>query len=299
MTTKGTLAAGVFATTVTIAVASACLIARGPAVDSAATGERLMYLTSPAVASRVFRPFNALAADVYWIRSIQHYGRDRKSDRTADRFALLQPLLELTTTLDPYFNIAYRFGAIFLANPPPDGPGAQDAAIALLEKGLAANPRRWQYAHDIAFIYYWHRADYETAAAWFERAAALPKAPQWLRPLAASTRLQGGDRAGAARMFTELLNADQAYIRQAAERALAQLDALDTIESLQRAVDAYRGAQGRLPSGWQDLVRAGVLRGVPAERGSGLPFDYDPSTGTVALAQTSPLRPLPPGFGGK
>src|SRR4029453_17525035 len=121
--------------------------------------------------------------DVYWIRTIQHYGRDRKSKRSDGRFELLYPLLDLTPTLDPYFNIAYRFGAIFLAQPAPYGPDRVDQAIALLEKGISNNPNKWKYALDIGFIYYWYGpgrhdevSDFRTAAAWFERAAAMPGA---------------------------------------------------------------------------------------------------------------------------
>ena len=74
-------------------------------------------------------------------------------------------LLDLTTTLDPHFNIAYRFGAIFLVHEPPNGPGRADQAIALLEKGSRRNPTRWQYAHDIGFIHYWYTGDYRRGRA--------------------------------------------------------------------------------------------------------------------------------------
>ena len=86
-------------------------------------GERLMYLRSGHTAGRLALSFDNLVADVYWIRTIQHYGRDYKNRRREDRFELLPSLLDLTTTLDPHFLIAYRFGAIFLALSPPDGPG--------------------------------------------------------------------------------------------------------------------------------------------------------------------------------
>ena len=58
---------------------------------------------------------DALAADIYWLRVVQHFGGDRLNHRAARPFELLQPLLDLTTTLDPQFTAAYRFGAIFLA----------------------------------------------------------------------------------------------------------------------------------------------------------------------------------------
>ena len=43
--------------------------------------------------------------------------------RGSDEYQLLYPLLDITTTLDPHFNIAYRFGAIFLSEPYPGGAG--------------------------------------------------------------------------------------------------------------------------------------------------------------------------------
>ena len=142
--------------------------------------------------------FDALAADVYWIRSIQSYGRDLKDRSRTDRFALVQPLLDLTTTLDPHFLIAYRFGAVFLALEPPNGPGRADQAIQLLEKGLAADPTRWQLAlRHRASSTTSTRGDFAAAADWFERAAAMPHAPAWLGTLAAMTKAEGGNRQGA------------------------------------------------------------------------------------------------------
>ena len=65
----------------------------------------------------------------------------RRTSKASQTYPLLYPLLDLTTTLDPRFNIAYRFGAIFLAEPYPGGPGRPDLAIALLEKGLRERAR--------------------------------------------------------------------------------------------------------------------------------------------------------------
>ena len=40
--------------------------------------ERLLYVRSGEAAKRIALAFDALAADVYWIRAIQHYGGDRR-----------------------------------------------------------------------------------------------------------------------------------------------------------------------------------------------------------------------------
>jgi tetratricopeptide (TPR) repeat protein len=292
MTRAGQAVAVLAAVAAGIAAAASVLHARDQRHPLPVSEERLMYLRSGRTADRVFLSFDAIASDVYWIRTIQHYGRDLGSTRTTGRFELLNPLLDLTTTLDPHFNIAYRFGAIFLAERPPKGPGRADQAIALLEKGLASNPTRWQYLHDIGFVHYWFTNDYEQAAAAFERAATMPGAPEWLRPVAAMTRAQGGDRAGARRLLTELLSADQDYVRHTAERGLQQLQALDAIDQLQAIVERYHDATGSYPRAWRDLISVRLLRGLPIDPTKAA-FVYDAATHRVTISETSSLFPLP------
>jgi len=289
-------AAGALAAGVSLALAATVLSARDTTRPLEVSTERVMYLRSGPAAKRLFLQFDALAADIYWIRTIQHYGRDRRSTRQADRFALLQPLLDLTTTLDPYFNIVYRFGAIFLAMEPPQGPGRTDHAIALLEKGLRTRPGRWQYAHDIGFVHYWHTGKYREAAEWFERAIAMPGAPEWLSALAAVTRASGGDRDGARKLLEELRTAEEPYLRQAAERGLAQLRALEAIDALQALVERFHAVTGQYPASWIDLVRSGLLRGLPGDD-TGTPYVYDTRSHQVGISPESPLAPLPRGLG--
>jgi len=278
-----------------LALSASALYARDQRYPPPPVTERMLYVTSGNVVGRVMLSFDALAADVYWIRTIQHYGRDRKSNRQASRFELLQPLLDITTSLDPMFTTAYRFGAIFLAMAPPDGPGRPDAAIALLEKGLNASPERWQYAHDIGFVHYWHTGDFTKAADWFERAARMPRAPSWIGPLAATTRAQGGNRTGARQMLQELLESPEAYIRQAAERGLLQLQALEDIDQLQRLVDEYHRQFGKYPTAWFDLVSAQLIGRIPLDPAR-VPYAYDSATHLVSLGRGSPIGPLPQGF---
>ena len=142
--------------------------------------------------SRAALGFDAILADVYWIRAIQHFGGTRRAQESDKTYKLLYPLLDLTTTLDPHFNVAYRFGALFLSEPYPAGPGRADLAISLLERGLAADPKRWQYAQDAGFVYYWFRQDYKAAAEWFDRAVAD-------RRRAVVAALDGGHHAGGGR----------------------------------------------------------------------------------------------------
>jgi tetratricopeptide (TPR) repeat protein len=209
--------------------------------------------------ARAALSYDALVADVYWMRAIQHFGRERQGLGTG-RYAQLHGLLDLATSLDPHFVIAYRFGALFRAEPRPGGAGRPDQGIALLEKGLRVDPRKWEYLLDIGFLYYWRYGDYEKAAAAFARAADIPDAPWWQRTTAA--------------------------------RRLLQLDALDEIDRLRAAVDRYEQRHDRLPDSWRALVTDGALVSTPIDP-AGTAFLYDPENGFVTVSPSSPLYPLP------
>ena len=282
----------VLASIVCLAVAIALQVARDRWYprDQAQT-RAVLYVRSGPAMKRVALSFDALLADVYWIRALQHYGGQRL-DRSGPRtYELLYPLLDLTTSLDPYFTIAYRFGAIFLAEAYPGGPGRPDHAIALLRKGIAVQPAKWQYYHDVAFVYYWQLRDMHAAAEWFRRAAAQPGAPNWLEPVAASMLIQGGDRGSARLLLREILKSEEEWLRQMASRSLAQLDALDWIDQLQRIVNANPPPAGQ-PYSWLWLNRRGAIRGIPHDP-SRTPFAIDPATGTVSVSNHSELFPMP------
>jgi len=235
----------------------------------------LLYVRSPAVMTRIVLDYDAVAADAYWIRALQHFGQERLSPPGHARtYALLYPLLDLATTLDPYFSIAYRFGSIFLGEPYPGGPGRPDLAVALLQNGIAAQPNKWQYMQDIGFVYYWHLRDYKMAASWFQRAAEVTGAPTWLRPLAAVTLAEGGHRGASRALFEQLALSEEVWMRDSAKLRLSQLDAMDTMDAWKRLK-----LQGRNPP-------------IPNDP-SGTPFVLDPATGDLTVAPTSKIFPLP------
>lgn len=254
--------------------------------------EQILYVRSGAALKRIALSFDAVAADVYWIRAIQHYGGDRLSGAKAQtKYQLLFPLLDLTTTLDPYFNIAYRFGAIFLSEAYPGGPGRPEQSVALLQKAITVMPHKWQYYHDIGFVYYWRMRDYQTAAAWFQRAAAQPNAPNWLQPLAASMLVHGNDRAAARFLWQQVAKSEEAWLRRNAERSLLQLQAMDQIDQLDAVIQRFPPAAGEKYS-WNDLMRRRVLVRQPVDP-LGAPYVIDAATGRVRVWDQSPLFPMP------
>src|SRR5512139_409970 len=274
-------------------IALALQLARDRAYGEPRSAGEILYVRSGATLEKIALSYKAILADVYWIRAIQYYGGTKLSASPEKRYDLLYPLLDITTTLDPFFKIAYRFGAIFLAESYPGGAGRPDLAVALLEKGFRARPEKWEYLQDIGFVYYWWLHDYGRAASWFEKASAVAGAPWWLKSLAAVTLTQGGDRRSSRLLWQQLREtADNDWLRTNADWRLTQLDALDQIDELRWAVRQYAQRLGRLPASWIDLERAGLVRGRPVDP-TGTPYELDPTTGQVTVAQTSRLFPLP------
>jgi hypothetical protein len=259
----------------------------------AADAPNLLYVRSPAAMQRLALSYDDLLADLYWIRTVQHYGSTRRSTDPDKQYDLLYPLLDLTTSLDPRFNIAYHFGAVFLAEPPPGGPGRDDQAIVLLEKGLRTQPQKWDFMQAIGFVHYWWRQDFDEAAAWFKRASELPGAPLWMAPLAATTLAQGGSRESSRKLWQEIAQTEDAeWFRNEAARRLQQLDAMDQIDILQNLVTSYERRFGRKPTGWDDLRQAGYLSGRAAPSDP-TGAEYQFADGVITLNRKSRLYPLP------
>lgn len=252
----------------------------------------VLYLQSPAVASRVALSFDTLVADFYWMRALQHFGATRLRNQGTKRFENLHAFLDMATSLDPRFTVAYRFGAIFLSEQPPGGPGRPDQAIALLEKGARHDPRRWEYYQDIGFVHYWWTGDYVSAAAAFSKGSAVPGAPWWLKSLAAVTLAQGGDRQTSRLLWRALAQTpDNEFLRRDAQRRLLQLDALDQIDQISAIVTRARAAGASAPWSWPLLFRFGLYQ-VPIDP-TGAAYTIDMTTGRVDVSRQSLLWPLP------
>ncbi len=93
--------------------------------------------------------------------------------REPDDYALLAPLLEITTGLDPHLIVAYDFGASFLASKPPLGAGEPQRAMDLMKYGNRNNPDNWRLYQNLGFIYYLELKDYAAAADAFEHGVQI------------------------------------------------------------------------------------------------------------------------------
>jgi len=258
-------------------------------IDSAAAAEVVsdehLYLSSGKTIRRMSLGLEGLAADIYWVRTIQYFGRKvidsglpLSSMRTADiDMPLLAPLLDIVVTLDPQQIQAYRFGAVFL--PERDLP----AAIALLEKGIQENPNEWRLYQDIAFIY-WQEGNaarvenrpalYEKAAQWYERGGQIPGSLWWMRDLAGLMRIKGGSRDAARAIYTIYLGSDDKNISAQAVDRLKQLRSLDELDAINSVLAKWKTANGSCPSDLRPIAPNLRSMGISVDEDS-IPVDPD------------------------
>ena len=232
----------------------------------------------------------AVLADVYWLKTVQHYGQGRLSP---DRgFALLGPLIDVTVTLDPRMVIAYRYGAIFLAEPPPGGAGRPNDAIALLARGSEALPGNWGIRQDLGFFHFLFLRDAKAAARILTEASMLPNAPFWLKNLAADVLAKGRERQTALRMWREIRDQSEGVMKYNAEVQISVLEALDQADSLTAAVGRFKERTGHNPRSLEEL-ESGLPTRLAVRDSTGVPFEYDPGTGKVSVSRRSALWRAP------
>ena len=96
----------------------------------------MLYVRSGAALKRLALDFDALAADVYWIRAIQHYGGDRLGRRRpAPKYELLYPLLDHHDVARSVLHHRLPVRRDLPERGVSRRPGRPDQAIALLRKG--------------------------------------------------------------------------------------------------------------------------------------------------------------------
>jgi len=229
-----------------------------------ATLEEVLYLPSGKVLKRMSLGYSGLLANIYWTRAVQYFGGHFQEKST--HYDLLDPLLEITTDLDPHLIPAYQTGAIFLSQQVPLGAGQPDKAVTLLEKGIRENPEYWRLYFTLGFVHYVDRKDYKAAGEAFDKGSKVPGALGWMRIMAARMAEQSGEISTAIELWQRILDGNTD--KNVRENAMAHLDSLHAdfaIEALERQVQAYYVKKGALPRAWSDLVREGLLPGIPLD----------------------------------
>ncbi len=226
--------------------------------------QEVLYIPSPKVVQRMSLGYSGLIADIYWTRVVQYFGTKHKAQ--AKQYLLLEPLLEMTTTLDPQLLPAYEFGSVFLAQKPPEGAGSPQGAARLVEKGIRENPASWRLYYDLGYIYWLELKDPAKAADAFERGSHVAGAHPWMRVMAAALTAHAGETETATYMWTNILNStEDANLRTNAVNRLRCLRVDSKVKILQERTERYAKEAGRPPANWAEMISSGWLRRTPTD----------------------------------
>ncbi|HET8782193.1 MAG TPA: hypothetical protein VFM63_07230, partial [Pyrinomonadaceae bacterium] len=262
---------------VVVGIASAALLVRWtdslrPPVDPNLIDEGL-YLNDK-TARRMSLGFNGLAADWYWMRSLQYVGKKilhfegdiRLDDMSAVNLKLLAPLLETATTLDPEFIEPYEYAAAVL--PAID----VQEAIRLTEKGINANPDAWRLYHHLGYIY-WKQNEFQKASEIYDRGSQVPGAPVWMQAMKARLISEGGSRSTAREIYTRMYQeSHEDQVKEMARSHVLRLDSLDQQDALRKLFTAYKGRTGKCPDSWRELEPVFRAARIQVDQ-SGAPLD--------------------------
>jgi tetratricopeptide (TPR) repeat protein len=276
---------------------SVLFLRRVDQMRTSATLDDVLYVSSPKLLKRLSLGYDGLMADIYWTRAVQYFGT--RHQQQAKSFSALAPLLDITTTLDPKLLVAYQFGANFLSPNPPYGAAMPKEAIALVEKGIQANPDAWKLYYELGFIYYMELKDYLKAAEAFERGSHVPGAHPFMKILAANMAQHAGDIQMARAVWRTTYESSQdKYIRGNAVAHLRALQVEEDVTRIQDAVTAFGKRTGELPPNMMALAKAGLLPGIPIDP-DGRPYKLT-AEARVELADPDQFpfvtKGLPPGY---
>lgn len=250
----------------------------------------LLYFSSPEAVKRMALGYDRLFADFYWMRTIQYYGRREEAEKRRVRYKNLATLLDITTTLDPYLLDAYRAGSIFLAEPDPIGAGQPDEALKLLDKGIRVQPEEWRLYYDKGFIYYWFLQDYKAAGQTWLKASRIPTAPYWMPGLAAMSMSRGGAIEVALALWQrQFEESDREDIRDNARNHILSFRVARDLWTIEILLEKHKAATGSFPKSLDHLMRQRNARFSTVDP-TGIPYDYDPQTGSVRLSPKSQIR---------
>jgi hypothetical protein len=274
-------------------VAMARVLDAGRPALQASLADEAPYL-SPETARRLALGFGGLAADWYWLNALQYVGRklQEQAQRVGlrpeqsvelDRIQVLDSqvlvrLFEMITTLDPRFVAVYEFAAVVL--PTVDAA----AAVALLEKGIQANPDQWYLHQQLAYIF-WERGDYLAAADAFRRGARMTTA-KWMDHMADRMESRGDDPHVARAMYTRMYEqAQDEQVKQWALNRLMELRSLQEREAIRGVLSAFVASNAQCPQAWTDVAAELQAAGLKVHV-QGPPLD---PSGTPYVLVLSPL----------
>ena len=238
-------------------------------------GKRSAFVSLPAgkTLKALSFGYHNLAADLLFIWSIQFYS----TGSISNRFDFLERVYDTITDITPQYKEPYIIGSLIMAMEARDIP----MALRLLDKGARHNPEDWFFEHEAGFYCYKYLKDYARAEQYYNRAAAKPGAPSFIKRMKAHLVYMGDDPQAAFRMWLDLYRSARTVLeKDSAFNHLYQIKAEADLPQLQLKIAEFRQKFRRLPGELAELARAGLIRETPRDF-AGKEYVYEPQTGAV------------------
>lgn len=225
--------------------------------------DNLKYLPSGKFLKGAALTYDEVAADLLWIKAIGYFGEHAQTDQN---YTWLYHILDITTTLDPFFSDPYEFGGIVLGTE----VGDIDKSIEILKKGIENvpqhNKRYWYLPFFTAFNYMFYKGDNLTAAQYLETAAKYPQSPTYL-PLLVARLYANTDDPGMALPFLEemLAQTDSPELQESLTKRIKDIQTKQHIQFLSTVCNQFHERTGQYPKQLEELLNRGILQAIPVE----------------------------------
>lgn len=145
------------------------------------------YTPDPRVIRVVAGAHRSTVADVLWLRTLPDMARPFNDREMKKRW--IGGATDVITDLEPTFGTVYSFGAAHL-NIVDKNP---EAAIALLQKGIAMNPDSAGLYIALAMVYFEYKHDRDKTMEYLDVASRLPGVDTLSLAMLAAMRVEGRD----------------------------------------------------------------------------------------------------------
>jgi len=218
--------------------------------------DTFLYLPSGRYVNAAALGFDELLADILWMRAVVYFGQQYVTTRN---YEWLFHMIDMVTTLDPLYKIAYQFGGVILAW---EVKNVEKSNI-ILERGMKNFPDYWFFPWHLGFNYLFFLDKPDLALNYLEQALRLPRHPGYLASLVGRLHQKTGKREIALKFLVEGYpdaitdTVKEVYIQRLKD-LLPERDYL----SLVSQVEHYKQEHGSYPKEIKPYFRPELLRGI-------------------------------------
>lgn len=242
--------------------------------QSSARPADLSYLPKGQYLKVAVLGYRHIVADLLWLKAVQGLSGRKQ---TREGYLGSYHAADVLTDLDPGFVHAYQYPGTVLGVI----AGMPHESIALLTKGVQHNPSVWQLSFFLGYDYYYELQDPVSAAKHFQSASLLPGAPPWLAGLAARMAVEANNSNAALEFLQRIyLQAEDEEVKEGLAKRIREVTAERDLRALEKAIRSHHDRMGKFPETLDDLVKSGILPGIPPEPFGGR-YEYSPADGTV------------------